>query len=148
MKYIVLLVALVSGSANCSALVRSTDDSLAYVLSTMTVLFESEEFPAVQVVTSWEENSECSGTYESCPNARLLITSSMGDLYEPPFLYELPSAKGWAFVGSSKDDHHLFIALRTTLHHANVSADSRAQWQPQEYVVKVSLANGAMELVD
>ncbi len=147
MKYLLILLILFSGSIQSKELEKNPNIKLAHVLSTMTVLYESKTFPMVQVIQSWEEISECGGPYESCPNARLFITSTMGDLGEPPLLYELPKSKGWKIISTEHKEKGLHIILNTTLNHANVSAESRAKWKSKMYVVRISSDTGMADLV-
>jgi len=144
-KIFTLIVLLIlSTKAFSEELKKSTDDSLAYILSTMSVLYKSTGYPIVELIQSWEQISECGGTWQSCPNARLFITSSMGDLYETPLLYELPKAKGWRFIHAAETEHELVLTLFTTLQHANVSAQSRKEWPFKKYTLRVSKYDGTI----
>ena len=133
---------------DASELVKSKNVNLAYILGTHEVLHESKGFPFVQVIQTWESISECSGTYQSCPNARLFILVSTGDLYEPPGLYELPKSKGWEVVDSWETEHEKYIRLQTTMQHANVSEKSRSSWVGKTYKVAVPKYDAAARLVE
>lgn len=146
MKLFIIAVLLLS--TKVAALERSHDDQLSFILSTYEVLYESKDFPiTVKVIQTWEEISECDGLYDSCPNARLYISSSVGDLYEKPHLYQLPIAKGWKVTSSKVTEHFLFIGVNTTLEHANVSLVSRRRWKSTFYEVKISRYDGSVSLV-
>ncbi|MEE4245196.1 MAG: hypothetical protein V2I33_07280 [Kangiellaceae bacterium] len=152
MKLLAFVIALTSvgiyskGLGN--VLEKSNDEQLAFILTTSELLYERKDFPIINIIQTWEEVAECGGTYESCPNARLFITSSSGDLYETPHLYELPKSKGWAFVSSQDFEHHFYITIKTTLKHANVSIESRRQWRSQSYTLKVSKYDGMISLIE
>jgi hypothetical protein len=150
LKVLVFLMCLYSANVISSELQKSGDVELAHILTTSEMLYKSDKnFPMfVEVIQTWEEISECGGTYESCPNARLYITSASGDLYEAPHLYQLPKAKGWAVVKSKATEHYLFITVKTTLEHANVSLESRNKWNSKSYTVKVSKYDGLVSLVN
>jgi len=145
-NFTLILFLILSVQAYSEDLKKSTDDGLAHILSTMSVLYKSTGYPIVEVIQSWEQISECGGTWQSCPNARLFITSSMGDLYETPLLYELPKAKGWRFIHAAETDHELVLSLLTTLQHANVSAESRKEWSFKKYTLRVSKYDGNITL--
>ena len=125
---------------------KSSDIGLAHIIATMEVLYKSPSYPVVEVIQSWEQISECGGTWQSCPNARLFISTSMGDLYEAPLLYELPKAKGWRLIQSNETEHELVISLLTTLQHANVSKESRNAWIFKKYTLRVSKYDGTVTL--
>lgn len=97
------MLALAPLAAQCADLMPVKDARLA------TVLALSEEIsprpPAadqplfVRVYAAPDTIGECGGNVASCPDVRLFIAVSSGDLGETPVLYELPAAKGWEFVG-------------------------------------------------
>ena len=77
---------------------------------------------------------ECDGNVVSCPDVRLFITVSSGDLGETPVLYELPAAKGWEFVGwdkpgTSNGQAKVGFTVRTMLPESNVEASARKAWR-------------------
>ena len=129
-----------------SDLKKVDDVALSHILATQSVLFKSSEFPSVTLIQSWDEISECGGSFESCPNARLFVIVTTGDLYEAPLLYELPPSKGWEYVKSSKNEKQLTIFVKTTLNHANVSRESRTKWVSNSYKISVSKNNGLVTL--
>jgi hypothetical protein len=135
-------------SSTASDLIKSQDEKLAHILTTMEVLYESTKLPYVEVIQSWEEIAECGGSYQSCPNARLFIATSLGDLYESPMLYELPKAKGWEFVRVEESEHQISVTLKTTLMHANVTQESRKLWSSKIYVINISKHSGIAILED
>jgi hypothetical protein len=147
LKILALITFLFSVNVFGSELKKSNDIQLAHILTTVDKLYKSDDYPIVNVFQTWEEISECGGTYESCPNARLFVTSSMGDLYEVPHLYEFPKAKGWMVVKTKSTEHDLYITVKTTLDHANVSSESRKKWKSKSYSIKVSKYTGLVNLV-
>lgn len=144
---IAILLLSYSHFVDSSELVKNTDIDLAYILGTQEVLHESKGFHFVQVIQTWETISECGGTYQSCPNARLFILVSTGDLYEPPRLYELPKSKGWKVVDSWETENERYILLQTTLRHANVSVESRATWVSKKYKIAIPKYDAGARLV-
>jgi hypothetical protein len=106
------------------------------------MLFESNptsELPYfIRIYTSPKYIGECWSKLESCPDTRLFITVSVGDLYEVPQLYELPAAKGWKFIShSTLDKGRVELVLVTTLPEANLDPEVREAWVAQEYRVSV-----------
>ncbi len=86
---------------------------------------------------------ECGGTVESCPDVRLFVTVSFGDLGETPALFEIPPQKGWEFGGwatpsGNGEDRMASFVLRTAVPDSNIDLESRRAWRPVEYVVHVS----------
>ncbi len=142
MRRLWILLFLVAANTFAGDLKQSRDEGLAHLLATMDILYESKSFPLVKIIESWDAISECSGTVESCPNARLLITSSMGDLNEAPLLYELPKAKGWQLISTQENEDQLIIKLETTLDQANITTESRNKWHSQKITLKVSKFTG------
>lgn len=78
------------------------------------------------------------GEYQTCPNARLFISVNTGDLYEVPALFELPKSKGWQYVSFVEHDDSFLLMIKTTLDHANISAESRSKWRSKSYAIKIS----------
>jgi hypothetical protein len=150
LKVLIFFILLFSTNAISSELQKSGNVDLAHILTTFEILYKSDKnFPMyVEVIQTWEEISECGGTYESCPNARLYITSASGDLYEAPHLYQLPRAKGWTVVKSKVTEHYLFITVKTTLEHANISLASRNKWKSKSYTIKISKYDGLVSLAN
>jgi len=86
---------------------------------------------------------ECGGPVVSCPQVRLLIAVSSGDLGERPTLFELPAQKGWEFVGwsapaASGRKPVVEFTVRSVLPEANVSSSARAAWRSRTYRVRVT----------
>ena len=86
---------------------------------------------------------ECGGTIATCPDVRLLITVSQGDLGETPVLYQLPMQKGWEFKGwaspfTSGHTQMASFVVRTVLPETNIDLAARKAWHSQEYRVLVS----------
>jgi hypothetical protein len=150
-KSIFLLAALAVTplTAICADLTPVKDARLA------TVLGLSEEIsptpPAsglplfVRVYAAPDVVGECDGKVASCPDVRLFITVSSGDLGETPALYELPAAKGWVFRGWDKLDASngqakVGFTVQTALPESNIDASARKAWQPKACRVLVSQA--------
>ncbi|MEW5834899.1 MAG: hypothetical protein AB1832_07570 [Pseudomonadota bacterium] len=90
---------------------------------------------------------ECSGTVDSCPDVRLYIALTSGDLGDRPTLYELPPAKGWAFLGWDKPPSpniagNTRFSIATALPDDQISDTARAHWKPTVYRVTVNLERG------
>lgn len=86
---------------------------------------------------------ECGGTVASCPDVRLFVTVSNGDLGETPVLYQLPLQKGWEFKGwgsptTTGPSAMASIILRTVLPESNIDLGARNAWRSREYRVLVS----------
>ena len=147
MKKFILCILLSVSFAQANELNKSDNLELSYLLGTMRTLFESNDLPFVRIIESSEEIMECGGTFESCPNSRLFIVTSMGDLGEAPLLYELPKSKGWKLASNKIVNGERRLTLITTLDHANVSIKSRSQWQSKTYKVRVSADYGMLYTV-
>lgn len=86
---------------------------------------------------------ECGGTVSSCPEVRLYVAVSAGDLGEVPVLYELPAAKGWEFSGWDKSvtlngKAMVGFTVKTALPETNVEASARNAWHSKVCQVLVS----------
>ena len=138
MKYIVIVLLLFSTYASADQLVPSKNYELSHILGTMRVVYENKDLPFVRIIKSKEEISECGGTFETCPNSRLFIIVSMGDLGDPPILYELPKSKGWKLDSTEMKENGLYITLDTTLNFPNISIESRKKWKSKKYRIRVS----------
>ncbi len=148
MRAFLLSLTFISISCFASELTKSPDVALAHILSTSEVLYQSEDLPEIKLIQSWEEISECGGTYQSCPNARLFIVVTPGDLNEPPLLYELPKSKGWELISTESSEQYLTVVISTTLNHANISQQSRSEWAPQIYRLQISTFNGSVNVTE
>ena len=62
----------------------------------------------------------------------------MGDLYDPPLLYELPKSKGWEVVSTEVTEQETLLIISTTLPSANISLKSRKEWSSTTYKIKLS----------
>ncbi len=147
MKYLAALVFLLPAIPFAHDLPASKNVSLASTLGLLEELANTEpasEQPyIVRIFAVPEAVLECGGPVASCPNVKLYITVSYGDLGESPVLYQLPASKGWKFIGWSQpvDAGKTRMAnfkLRTTLPEANVSPEARKAWRSREYHVLVS----------
>ena len=104
----------------------------------------------VRVFAVPEAVLECGGTVNSCPNVKLYITVSTGDLGEPPVLFQLPASKGWEFVRWSKPvkvngTPVVGFTVRTALPGANIETQARKSWHPRVYQVQVSPASATFK---
>ena len=86
---------------------------------------------------------ECGGSVASCPDVRLFVTVSHGDLGETPTLYQLPTQKGWEFRGWSNPvtiggTSMVTFTVRSALPETNIDRAAREGWHSEEYRVFVS----------
>lgn len=149
MKVILLLVSLAMMPlvASSAELVPVKDSRLA------TALGLSEEISPrghaadqpyfVRVFAAPVVIGECGGTVASCPDVRLYVAVSAGDLGEVPVLYELPAAKGWEFSGWDKPvalngKAMAGFTVKTVLPESNVEATARNAWRSRACRVFVS----------
>lgn len=151
MKLLVLLL-LFPLVAPAGELPRVRKPELASVLGFLDVLAtssgDSEQPYIVRIYAAPTSINECDGTVDSCPDVRLFVTVSNGDLGETPVLYQLPLQKGWEFKGwvRAEADGRTRMAsfvVRTTLPDANIEPAVRKAWHPQEYRVLVSPESGS-----
>jgi hypothetical protein len=142
MKYFIISLMFLSCFVQSQELKRIDNNELSHILGTMVILFESKSVPFVRVIESSEEIMECGGTFESCPNSRLFLIYSMGDLGEAPLLYELPKSKGWKLLSTKVVNDELLISLETTLERANISQESREKWKSKTYSIKAIIDYG------
>lgn len=147
MKALILLTLLLPIVALAEDLTPVDKPELATVLGLLeelaTTPLQSNQPFIVRVYAAPIGVYECGGTVVSCPDVRLIVTVSSGDLGETPVLYQLPMQKGWEFGGwiSPNDSVHPRVAsfiVRTTLPETNVDAAARGAWRTQEYRVFVS----------
>lgn len=148
MRAFLIPLTVLSVSCFASEHMKSSDVELAHILSTSEVVYQSKDFPEIKIIRSWEQISECGGTYQSCPNARLFIIVTPGDLYQPPLLYELPKSKGWEVLSTESTEKYLTVIVTTSLNHANVSQESRSEWAPKVYKLKISTINGSVNVIE
>jgi hypothetical protein len=104
----------------------------------------------VRVFAVPEAVLECGGTIQSCPNVKLYITFSTGDLGDPPVLFQLPSSKGWEFMGWSRPTEVEGVAtvgftVRTALPGSNIEEQARKTWRPRVYSVQLSPASATVK---
>ena len=142
-----LLLCMLPLAASPHELSRVRDLKLATVLGLLEQLATtppmSDQPHIVRIYAVPDFVGECDGAVSTCPDVRLFITVSNGDLGEAPTLYQLPKQKGWEFVGWSpptkvgKVQESSFV-VRSTLPESNVDPASRAAWRPTEYHVRVS----------
>jgi hypothetical protein len=146
MKLLVILLSLFPIVASASDLVPVKKPELAAVLGLLEVLAttppDSNQPYIVRVYAAPTSVNECDGTVGSCPDVRLFVTVSNGDLGETPVLYQLPMQKGWEFKGwvspVAKGGRMASFTVRTTLPEANIELAARKAWRSVEYRVFVS----------
>lgn len=147
MKNIAVLLFLLPSMVNGQDLVPMNNPELATVLGLLQELAitppTSGQPHIVRVYTSPIAIGECDGIVMTCPDVRLFVTVSTGDIGETPVLYELPTQKGWEFKGWSSPVNiggtsMASFVLHTTLPDANIQPAARKAWRPQEYRVLVS----------
>ena len=97
----------------------------------------------VRVFAVPEEIGECWGALESCPDWRLYISISMGDLYETPFLFRFINAKGWKFLGwqPTSEPQTTLFRIATELPGANLEPSVREEWRQEIWEFTVN-SNG------
>jgi hypothetical protein len=147
MKLLVLLTLLLPLGASPHDLARVQKPELATVLGLLEELAttppSSDQPYIVRIYAVPTGVYECGGTVASCPDVRLFVTVSSGDLGETPALYQLPAQKGWEFKGwsgqSAKGDSRMAgFTVRSTLPPANIDLEARTAWRAREYRVLVS----------
>jgi len=138
MKYRILVLLMLASSFQAKSVQKLSNTELSFIFSSMEVLYKNKSFPQIRVIQSWESQTECDGEYQTCPNARLFISVNTGDLYEVPALFELPKSKGWQYVSFVEHDDSFLLMIKTTLDHANISAESRSKWRSKSYAIKIS----------
>ncbi len=138
MNYRILVLLMLASSFQAKSVQKLSNTELSFILSSMEVLYKNKSFPQIRVIQSWESQTECDGEYQTCPNARLFISVNTGDLYEVPALFELPKSKGWQYVSFVEHDDSFLLMIKTTLDHANISAESRSKWRSKAYAIKIS----------
>ena len=137
-RYLLIILLLFSANASARQLEASKDYELSHILGTMKVLYENKKLPFIRVIESAESIDECGGTYQSCPNFRLFIIVSLGDLGDPPSLYELPKSKGWKLEKVNENNDETVLTLVTTLDQSNIDIESRNKWKSKTYKIRVA----------
>ena len=147
MKYLAPLILLLPFIASGRDLAPVKSQSLATTLGFLEELTPRpprvDQPYFVRVFAVPTEVGECDGDVSTCPDVKLYITVSNGDLGETPVLYQLPASKGWKFVGWSKPGKEgqtslVGFKLRTTLPDSNISPEARRAWRAREYRLLVS----------
>ena len=123
-------------------LTQIKNDDLAMILGAGNKIFESEPMSTLPVLirayTSPAYIGECWGKIESCPDVRLFITVTTGELYDVPQLYELPKEKGWKYVShSAPNKGKVQLVFVTTLPGANIDQKARNAWMAKKYTITV-----------
>jgi hypothetical protein len=147
MKLLALLLLLSPIVASARDLAPVKNPELATVLGLLDELAttppDSDQPYIVRIYAAPTGVYECGGTVASCPDVRLFITVSYGDLGETPVLYQLPMQKGWEFRGWASQVANgpirmASFTVRTTLPDANIEPAAREAWHSQEYRVVLS----------
>ena len=147
MKHALLPLLLMASAAAAAELSPQKKPELATVLGLSEELARTPAPSAqpyiVRVFAVPREVGECGGPVATCPDIRLLVTVSSGDLGERPSLFELPTQKGWEFLGWSPPsslgrEPAAAFSVRTALPEANVSPSARKAWRPRTYRVLVT----------
>jgi len=118
---------------------------MAYALAYGSEIANNLELPnnghLVRVFAVPSVIGECGGVLDSCPDWRLLITVSTGDLYDDPLLFELPMAKGWRFVSwdTSSESKKAVFQVETQIPGSNLNQEARKAWRPTNYRVSIWL---------
>ena len=152
MKYLAALILLLPAITWARDLVPLKSQSLATTLGFVEELTPTppnvDQPYFVRVFAIPTENGECGGDVSTCPDVKHYVTVFNGDLGERPVLYQLPTSKGWEFVGWTKPSKAgqtplMGFKLRTTLPGSNISPEARKAWRPREYRVVVSAASAS-----
>lgn len=147
MKVLLVPLLLAASAATAAGLSPQKKPELAAVLGLAEELAHtpasSTQPYIVRVFAAPREVGECGGSVATCPDVRLLITVSSGDLGERPSLFELPVQKGWQFIGWSAPgslggEPAAAFTVRTTLPDANVDPAARKAWRPRTYRLLVT----------
>jgi len=152
MKKLVAVLILLPSLAYGGVLSPSKNQNLATTLGLLEEIStaDSNQPYFVRVFAVPEAVLECGGTVQSCPNVRLYITFSSGDLDEVPMLFQLPASKGWEFVGWSKPTEvdgvpTVGFTVRTALPSANIDAQARKAWHPRVYQIRLNPASATVK---
>ncbi len=143
MKYLLFLTLALSTIANSQELSLIKNNETAMLLATSHEIYsgrgDGHNIPyLVRAITSPTVIGECGGTIESCPDIRLFVVISMGDLGEIPKVLELPREKGWKFVSLSKSDtERVTLIFETTIPGANINIEQRNAWIPRKYILSL-----------
>lgn len=147
MKLLVAFLLLFPAAVSAHDLVPMDKPELATVLGLLDELAttppDSDQPYIVRIYAAPTGVYECGGTVASCPDVRLFVVVSHGDLGETPVLYQLPLQKGWQFNGWSNPvrmgrARMASFTVSTALPDANIEAAARKAWHSQEYRVLVS----------
>jgi hypothetical protein len=144
LTFLTLLFPLIASAHDLAALDKPELATVLGLLDELATTSPSSDQPyIVRVYAAPAGVYECGGMVASCPDVRLLITVSYGDLGETPVLYQLPMQKGWEFKGWSSPTtaggtRRASFVVRTTLPETNIDLDARKAWHTQEYRVLVS----------
>ena len=152
MKNLASVLILIPSLACAGTLSPSKDQKLATTLGLLEEISTTDPDQPyfVRVFAVPEAVLECEGTVQSCPDVKLYITFSVGDLGEPPVLFQLPASKGWEFVGWSKPEEVdgvpvVGFTVRTSLPGANIDTQARKAWHPRIYQVQLSPASAMVK---
>jgi hypothetical protein len=137
MKIIPFFLFLISFQVSAEQIAEVKDDALSMILGTLRIAYESNRDDPVQVrvVVTDEVIGECWGKISTCPDVRLFIVVSNGDLYETPKVFELPKSKGWARVISTRNKDSVILKIATELPGANISQEERSTWNQKIFSV-------------
>jgi len=147
MKLLALITLFLAIPTSAMNMARLDKPELATVLGLQQELALTTPRPEqpffVRIYSAPVDNYECGGTVDSCPDVRLFVTVSFGDLGETPALFELPPEKGWEFTGwvtpsGAGVDRMASFTLRTAIPEANIDLEARRTWRAAEYSVLVS----------
>lgn len=140
---ILILTTLLASTAGASEWRHIENKDLEIALAYGIELANSDSapvsYPFIRLYAVPEVVGECGGTVESCPDWRLYMTVSMGDLYEEPLLFQFPSSKGWEFMGWQQTDEPQLTRFKvaTTLPGANIDSAAREDWHAEVHEISV-----------
>lgn len=139
-------------SSHAEELKGINNKELAYALGASSIISSNENEPNTpfnfRVFVVPTEINECWGKIESCPDHKLFITVTTGDIYDTPSLYQLPTAKGWDVVeslGTRNGRREIGLKIQTMLPSANINIEERQKWEPAIYHVWLSEYSATIE---
>ncbi|KGI79238.1 hypothetical protein [Oleiagrimonas soli] len=152
-----LVLLLCASPVRAADLPPSTDHRLATILGLAQEIAatdgRSEQPYRVRIYAIPDAIEECAGSVASCPDVRLFVSVSSGDLGETPSLYVLPPRKGWTFLHweppqTQRDGAPVTIfRVRTALPEANIDAAARAGWKPETFRIMVGTSGGSWNVI-
>jgi len=151
MKRLCVLLAFLAPQTMASELKPLQDANLSTILGFLdeleTTPRDSDQLYFVRAFAAPVELGECGGRISSCPDVRLYISASTGDLGDVPKLFVLPPAKGWEFVDWEKaKGDAVGLILRTAIPSNNIDPAERKLWHPLVYHIWIGSQEAGFEV--